>query len=122
MAKSYFLVLTEKKTFKYLNSSLNGFLGSTIILLTFLYSLKTSPGKNSLDKHIEELQSIIDYSNKKGIRVPPGVHAELGYRLAQTNRNSDAKAELNKEIITYPESRPFIERVTIFLGLEGIYE
>jgi len=87
-----------------------------------LYSLKTSPGKNSLDKHIEELQSIIDYSNKKGIRVPPGVHAELGYRLAQTNRNSDAKAELNKEIITYPESRPFIERVTIFLGLEGIYE
>ena len=83
-----------------------------------LYALKTSPGDKSLERHIKELRSIIDNSNKKGIRVPPGVHAELGYRLAQSNQNSEAKAELNKEIITYPESKSFIERVTIFLGLE----
>lgn len=82
-----------------------------------LYSLKTSPGEKSLSNHIKELQSIVDYSNKKGIRVPPGVHAELGYRLAQNKQSSMAKDELNKEIIAYPESRSFIERVVIFLGL-----
>ena len=84
-----------------------------------LYKLKTSPGDNSLKKHIEELQSIIDYSEKNTIRVPPGIHAELGYRLAQTNQNSRAKAELNKETVTYPESKPFIDRVSIFLGLDN---
>ena len=49
--------------------------------------------------------------------MPPGVHAELGYRLAQNKQSSMAKDELNKEIIAYPESRSFIERVVIFLGL-----
>jgi hypothetical protein len=82
-----------------------------------LYSLKTNPGDKALDNHIKELQSIIDTSNKKGIRVPPGVHAELGYRLAQINQKSKAKVELSNEIITYPESKPFIERVLVFLGL-----
>lgn len=82
-----------------------------------LYSLKTNPGDKALNNHIKELQSIIDTSNKKGIRVPPGVHAELGYRLAQNNQESKAREELSNEIITYPESKTFIERVILFLGL-----
>ena len=82
-----------------------------------LYALKVNPGEKAMDRHIKELQSIIDTSNKKGIKVPPGVHAELGYRLAQSDQKIKAKQELNNEILTYPESKSFIERVIVFLGL-----
>ena len=82
-----------------------------------LYALKVNPGEKALSRHINELQSIIDTSNKKGIKVPPGVHAELGYRLAQSNEKTRAKQELSNEVLTYPESKNFIERVIVFLGL-----
>ena len=50
-----------------------------------LYNLKKDPGDDSLNKHIEELKRIISESKDKELRVPPGIHAELGYRLAENN-------------------------------------
>ena len=82
-----------------------------------LYNLKKDPGEESLTKHISELQRIIEKSNDKNLKVPPGIHAELGYRLAEINQNQQARIELTNEVNTYPESKTFIERVLKLLDL-----
>jgi len=83
-----------------------------------LYNLKKSPGDDSLNKHIEELKEIISKSKDKDLRVPPGIHAELGYRLAEINEMEEARTQLANETAIYPESKTFVERVLILLGLE----
>ena len=83
-----------------------------------LYNLKKDPGDDSLNKHIEELKRIISESKDKELRVPPGIHAELGYRLAENNEMEEARVELTNESIIYPESKTFIERVYSLLGLD----
>ena len=83
-----------------------------------LYNLKKDPGDDSLNKHIEELKRIISKSKDKNLRVPPGIHAELGYRLAETNEMEEARIELANESVIYPESKTFIERVYSLLGLD----
>ena len=83
-----------------------------------LYNLKKNPGDDSLSKHIEELKRIISKSTDKNLRVPPGIHAELGYRLAEVNETEQAKIELTNESAIYPESKTFIKRVQSLLGLD----
>lgn len=83
-----------------------------------LYNLKKNPGDDSLNKHIEELKRIISKSKDKNLRVPPGIHAELGYRLAETNEMEEARIELTNEATIYPESKTFIERVYSLLNLD----
>ena len=82
-----------------------------------LYNLKKNPGDDALNKHIKELKRIISKSKDKNLRVPPGIHAELGYRLAETNEMEEARIELANESVIYPESKTFIERVYSLLGL-----
>ena len=47
-----------------------------------LYSYKQNPTPENRAKHINELRKIIKKAESKSSRVPPGVHAELGYMLA----------------------------------------
>ena len=49
--------------------------------------------------------------------MPPGIHAELGYMLAKQGNKSTAIEQFQKEAITYPESKNFIERIYMMLGL-----
>lgn len=83
-----------------------------------LYNFKKNPNEETRQKHIKELESIIIKANEKGSRVPPGVHAELGYMLANQGEKGLAVEQLNNEINVYPESKTFIERISIMLGLE----
>ncbi|MDR3653449.1 MAG: DUF4810 domain-containing protein [Paludibacter sp.] len=71
--------------------------------------------KNSDDKSTQELiktyQDII--SKQTGTRgvVPPGIYADYGFLLLQTNKIAEGKKMLLKEIALYPESKIFIDRI-----------
>lgn len=64
---------------------------------------------------IEEYKKIIN--NQKGTRgmVPPGIYADYGFVLIQTNRVEEGKLMLQKEIELYPESKIFIKKIYAML-------
>ena len=71
--------------------------------------------KNSDEKSTQELietyQNIIE--KQKGSRgvVPPGVYADYGFVLLQSNKTEEGKAMLLKAVALYPESKIFIDRI-----------
>jgi len=71
--------------------------------------------KNSDEKSIQELienyQKVIE--TQKGTRgvIPPGVCADYGFLLLQEGKTDEGKNMLIKEIVLYPESKIFIERI-----------
>lgn len=81
-----------------------------------LYAYKKDPSEKTLKKHISELKKIIEKNDSKGLRTPPGIHAELGYRLAELEAKEEALNEFEKEKIDYPESTTFIDRIKKLLG------
>ncbi len=82
-----------------------------------LYDYKKNPSEKTLTKHIDMLEKIIQKNEKNGARVPPGIHAELGYLLAKKGEKSLAANHFEKEINIYPESKNFIERIYLMLDL-----
>ena len=76
-----------------------------------LYDCKKNPGAETLAKHKEVLENIIEESKKRELRIPPGVSAELGYIYAAQNNNSKAIELFNLEKQTYPESSILMDRL-----------
>ena len=64
----------------------------------------------SLAAHKDTLETIIEKSNKKNLRVPPGIYCEYGYILAQ-EEDPNANNYFALEIKTYPESETFVSFV-----------
>ena len=77
-----------------------------------LYKYKKDLTPEMLDKHKIELLKIIEKSEKKDVRVPPGVNAELGYIFLIEGQKDQAILYLKKEKLTYPESTKFIDDFT----------
>jgi hypothetical protein len=75
-----------------------------------LYRSKKDNNPASLAKHRQALEDIIQTSEKKGIRVPPGIYCEYAYMLAKEG-SSNADNYFNLEIKTYPESERFVSFV-----------
>ena len=98
------------------------FLRSKIFYLSKLYYLAIDTLLVSLEfEESDKVYSLLgeiygllgnnNLSNKildKNLRVPPGIHAELGYRLAEINEMDQARMQLNNESAIYPESKTFI--------------
>lgn len=78
-----------------------------------LYSYKKSPGEKTLAEHKKSLSDIITISAKRRRNVPPGVNAELGVILFKEGKESDGLAYFDKEILLYPESKSFIEKIRL---------
>ncbi len=76
-----------------------------------LYNLKKNPGDAALEEHKRVLVNIIEESNKKAFRVPPGVCGEYGYILVSEGNVGDGFKYLDMEAQIYPESKVFVERV-----------
>lgn len=77
-----------------------------------LYATTKSPSDETLAQHVEELQMIIAESQERGLKVPPGIFAELGYIEASRGNDEVALAHYEAEMQLYPESRVFLERLT----------
>jgi len=76
-----------------------------------LYAYQQDPSKESLAAHEQELQRLIEYANENDLSTPPGILAELGYIEQQRGNPSEALRYYESEMTTYPESRPFLERL-----------
>jgi hypothetical protein len=77
-----------------------------------LYAYAKTPSDETLAQHVTELEEIISESEERGLKVPPGVLAELGYIEAAKGDNEAALAHYEAEMQLYPESRVFLERLT----------
>lgn len=76
-----------------------------------LYKLKKDPTAQSSAKHQASLEEVIRVSKEKNLRVPPGIYCEYGYLLWQEKRQTEAEAQFNLEMQTYPESTQFVTTV-----------
>lgn len=77
-----------------------------------LYAHTKAPSDETLAQHTAELERIIEVSKNRNLRVPPGIHTELGYIRARGGDNALAMAHYQSEMQQYPESRLFLERLT----------
>lgn len=64
----------------------------------------TTAWKTSLEESIEK-------SNAQGIRVAPGINANLGYLYLKVNDTDKAISFFNAEKILYPESTVFMDKL-----------
>ncbi len=76
-----------------------------------LYDYKKTPNDENLVKHKEAIQDIIEKSEKKNMKVPPGIYCEYGYILAKEGMNLEAKKYFELEGNTYPESAVFMKKL-----------
>ena len=79
---------------------------------TYLETIR-SPSPESTEKHITELREIVKYSEEKELKPAPGIYAELAFWLSKSENGNDTEVTslFNKEMLLYPESRTFIERL-----------
>ena len=68
-----------------------------------------------LEKHLAELEKIINESQSSDVRVAPGIYAEYAQILFETNKKEKARKYFILETQTYPESTKFINRVILKL-------
>lgn len=81
-----------------------------------LYDFKKEPGDETRQKHVKSLNDIIATSDKKGIRVPPGVLVELAIMEIESGNAENANALLDRELSIYPESKTLVAELKKRLG------
>lgn len=75
-----------------------------------LYKVKKEPGEASNAEHEKELQSIVETSKDKNLRVPPGVYAELGIYAMERGEKDVAQEYFRLEQETYPEGATLMQQ------------
>jgi hypothetical protein len=75
------------------------------------YNYLKKADEKSINEIMEQYQKII--TKQKGTRkvTPPGMLADYGFFLIQRGDLKNGKESLNKEILLYPESKIFIDRI-----------
>lgn len=79
-----------------------------------LYRYKKSPNEETLAAHKACLLSIIEESNKKNNKIPPGLCCEYGYILLKEGKTDQALYYFEMEEKNYPESKVFMDRLRKF--------
>ena len=73
-----------------------------------LYDFKKEPSDGTRAKHLKSLNDIVKTSDKKGIRIPPGVLIELAIMEIEGGSSENANALLDRELSLYPESKTLV--------------
>lgn len=76
-----------------------------------VYEMYTSPGKAEPGVQVAKLSADIERTMAEGKRVPPGVHAHLGYMYYMQGNKSAALNEFATEKALFPESAVFIDGI-----------
>jgi hypothetical protein len=83
------------------------------------YGLKKDAGDESYAEWKTSLEEVIKLSNKKSIRVPPGVYANLGYIHLKAKNKVQAIQFFEQEKSIYPESIRFMDTLIQKAKLQG---
>ena len=75
------------------------------------YNYLKKNDEKATSKLVEMYEKIIKKQNGSRKVVPPGVYADYGFILIQTNRKEEGKIMLLNEIALYPESKIFVDRI-----------
>jgi len=73
-----------------------------------LYNWRKDATDERAVEHKAELAIVIEKSEAKGIRVPPGVYCEFGYMLLMEGDMENAASFFEKAAAEYPESEKFV--------------
>jgi len=75
------------------------------------YNYLKKADEKSIEGIMEQYRKII--FKQKGTRkiAPPGIHADYGFILIQRGKIKEGKEYLLREIVLYPESKIFIDRI-----------
>jgi hypothetical protein len=76
-----------------------------------LYATKKEPTEENFLKLLQSLEDVITQSQQRGLKVPPGIHAHLGYLYLLEKKTEQATASFNEEKRLYPEATVFMERM-----------
>ena len=68
---------------------------------------------------VEALRTTVRDADERGLRVPPGLSAELGYALYEEGRTQDAIPWFDRERQQWPESRVLMEKMIRNAELRG---
>lgn len=75
-----------------------------------LYNTKKEPGEESNQAHEKELLSIVEKSQEKNLRVPPGIYAELGIFALERGDKNAAANYFRLEQSIYPEGEALMQK------------
>jgi len=75
----------------------------------FLYDMHLNPGKADPPTQVALLSEQIEETRVKDQRVPPGLHAHLGYMYVLVGDMPAATEQFEMEKASYPESTVFID-------------
>jgi hypothetical protein len=75
---------------------------------SLVYEMYAKPGKADPDTQVAKLSEDIMRTQAEGQRVPPGVHAHLGYMYYLLGNTEAAYQEFVTERDMFPESATFI--------------
>jgi len=76
-----------------------------------LHTRVTDTSPEGTQKAFLMLEATVRAAEASGQRVPPGMYADYGYLLYQSNRLEEAVRYFRKEAELYRESRPLMESV-----------
>ncbi|VAW80892.1 hypothetical protein MNBD_GAMMA15-1268 [hydrothermal vent metagenome] len=74
-----------------------------------VYEMYAKPGKADPGTQVAKLSEDIARTQSEGKRVPPGVHAHLGYMYYIQGNESSAMSEFALERELFPESTVFVD-------------
>lgn len=77
------------------------------------YAYLENPSNETADQHFASLTDIVEVSNEKGLKCPPGIYAEMAYIKQKQGKNDEARDYFNRELQLYPESKPFVEKLFV---------
>ena len=76
---------------------------------SLVYKMYAKPGEAEPGLQVQKLSADIERTQAEGKRVPPGVHAQLGYMQFLQGNESQAVEEFAIERRLYPESATFMD-------------
>ncbi|MGF1613831.1 MAG: DUF4810 domain-containing protein [Gammaproteobacteria bacterium] len=81
-----------------------------------VYEMYAKPGKADPGTQVARLSEDIARTQAEGKRVPPGVHAHLGYMYYLQGNSDAAYQEFATERELFPESATFVDGILRRLG------
>lgn len=76
---------------------------------TIIYEMYIEPGSADPTTQIQKLTQDISEASSEGKRIPPGVHAHLGYMFFLQGNRNEAVLEFETEKKLFPESAKFVD-------------